>query len=296
MTNDRPPFFVVGTGRSGTTMLRNLLRLHPRVHLPRETHWIPILFNSFGLRRVPVDELIGLVQQVYMAKGRSALERILAEEKIDDGAFSDRLRATLPADGLASIAEFMNGFRRIIGEHRGRDLIGDKTPDYGLCMGTLQAIWPEARFLHIGRDGRDVAMSMSKVLSFRLLAAWGINHWWAIALQRQYEIKLDEADAEIPLERFFELWHSRIMRIRDERNRLRPGTYLEVSYEDLLSRSRETLNRIAEFLEFPEAESWIDASIAQIAGDNLGKNRARPEFRALTERYGEVLAPMGFAV
>src|SRR5262249_23223047 len=159
-------------GRSGTTMFRNLLRLHPRVHLPRETHWIPILFNAFGMRRVPIDELLALIQQVYMAKGRTAMERILQEEKLSVEDVVSQLRTLLPADGLASISQFMGGFYSLIGAHHDAEQVGDKTPDYGLCMTTLQTIWPEARFVHIYRDGRDVAMSMSKVLSFRLLAAW----------------------------------------------------------------------------------------------------------------------------
>lgn len=288
--------FVVGTGRSGTTLLRNLLRLQPCLHLPRETHWIPILYNMFGLRRVPHQELLDTVEQVYMAQGRTALRRILNEGRIKQKPFVSEWLQRLPSDGLADIAQFMNAFYQLLAERHGAVMCGDKTPDYGLCMSTLQVIWPEARFLHVYRDGRDVALSMSQIRSFRLLAAWGINHWWAVAYRKQYEAMLNEALAEQPLERFFNLWHSRLTRIFDERSRVRPGSYMEVEYEVLLRRPRDVLRQIGEFLALPEIGRWIDAAIPQIRNDNLGKNRNDPNHQHLTDRYGDCLAAMGFSV
>jgi hypothetical protein len=172
--------------------------------------------------------------------------------------------------------------------------VGDKTPDYGLCMGLLQSMWPGARFVHLFRDGRDVALSMSKVLSFRLLAAWGVNHWWALAWRKQYEQRMDEALAEQPLERFYNLWRSRVMRIWDESKRLDPGTYLEFRYERLLEQPRETLHRIADFLELPGPDGWIDEAASAIRRDNRNKNLDRPEYHMLTERFGDDLASLGF--
>ena len=56
------PFFVVGTDRSGTTLLRMMLDSHPDLAIPPETHFIPALYKAmhaarkdgslgFGLRR-----------------------------------------------------------------------------------------------------------------------------------------------------------------------------------------------------------------------------------------------------
>lgn len=180
-------FFIVGTGRCGTTLFRKLLRYHTDVYVPKETHWLPILFNSYGLQKIPHRDFFKVLELVYMAKGRTAFERILREEKLDPEGFKKTLQARLSSSGCDTIAEFMNAFYTSIAEHNGASIWGDKTPDYGLCMAMLQRVWPHAKFVHIYRDGRDVAISMSKVLSFRLLAAWDINHWYAIAYKKQYE-------------------------------------------------------------------------------------------------------------
>ena len=41
----------------------------------------------------------------------------------------------------------------------GKRLVGDKTPAYVRSIPTLHDLWPEAKFVHIVRDGRDVALS-----------------------------------------------------------------------------------------------------------------------------------------
>ncbi len=40
---------------------------------------------------------------------------------------------------------------------------GEKTPEYALGMQQIQRMWPDAKFIHVIRDGRDVALSLKKV-------------------------------------------------------------------------------------------------------------------------------------
>jgi len=43
-----PPFFIVGCARSGTSLLRDLLRSHPRLSIPTESHFIPAFYHCYG--------------------------------------------------------------------------------------------------------------------------------------------------------------------------------------------------------------------------------------------------------
>jgi hypothetical protein len=292
--SDNKGFFLVGTGRCGTTMFRKLLSFHPDLYLPKETHWIPILYNSFGLQKVPHVEIFRFLDQVYMAKGRTAIDRILKTEGLDKNKFRKALTARLSPSGEDTIAGFMNAFYSFIAERNGASLWGDKTPDYGLCMSTLQTIWPDAKFVHIYRDGRDVAISMSKVLSFRLLAAWEINHWYAIAYNKQYELRMSAAMSSLPIEKFFELWKSRVSRIFDERDRLRKENYMEIRYENLLGNPLETLTSVSNFLNLPERKNWMNEAAATIRSDNIGKNRDDKDYMKLTRKYADDLIRLGF--
>src|SRR5690606_17498822 len=49
-------------------------------------------------------------------------------------------------------------FKRWVGD-ASVECIGEKTPEHALCIGALDQVFPESRFIHIIRDGRDAAVS-----------------------------------------------------------------------------------------------------------------------------------------
>ncbi len=289
-----PGFFVVGTGRCGSSMVRRLLRGHPDVHIPQETHWIPILHDFFGETEIGAEEFFTTIRSVYMAKGKTAFARVMKQDGLDPERFEAEFSAIIEALPRRRVADIMDAFYVELARRQGASLWGDKTPDYGLCMGLLQRMWPSAKFLHVVRDGRDVALSMSEVLSFRLQAAWRICYWPTVAWEKAYAARLPEAEAEIPMHAFFDLWRRRLVRTRDEASRLPPGSYLEIRYEDLLEAPHPTLDRAASFLGLPAAAGWVEQTVAQVRGDNRKKNSERPEYQELTRRHGEILESLGF--
>ncbi|MGH0034790.1 MAG: sulfotransferase family protein [Myxococcota bacterium] len=289
-----PGFFVVGTGRCGSTLLRKLLRVHPDLHLPKETHWIPILHDFFGAREIEADEFFAAIRSVYMAKGKTAYARILKENATREDDFEAALRPALESLPRRDLASIMDLFYGALARANGASLWGDKTPDYGLCMGLLQRMWPDAKFLHIVRDGRDVALSMSQVLSFQLQVAWGVCYWPSIAWERAYAARLDEARRARPAGEFFELWRRRLLRIRDEAGRLPPSQYMEIEYDGLLADPRATLDRISSFLGLPVQAGWIDTAAGQVRSGDRRKNADDPRYRALGEEHGETLRTLGF--
>jgi hypothetical protein len=293
-TPDWPGLFVVGTGRCGSTLLRKLLRVHPQLHLPKETHWIPILHDFFGGREIEADEFFAVIRSVYMAKGKTAYARILKENDTSEAEFEATLRPEIQALARRDWASIMTVFYSSLARANGATLWGDKTPDYGLCMGLLQRMWPRARFLHIVRDGRDVALSMSQVLSFRLQVAWGVCYWPSIAWEQAFSARLQDARRPRPIDDFFELWRRRLLRIRDEAGRLPPAQYMEVDYDRLLADPRTALDRISGFLELPDEGGWIDTAVDRVRSGDRKKNAENEEYRSLTRSHGAVLHSLGF--
>ena len=287
-------FFIVGTGRCGTSLFKKLLRSHPDVYIPEETHWIPHLFHAYGLLPVRHDDVFRVMESFYMAKGRTSLARILRQNKLDVRDFKRDLISRLSQDGMDTLPAFLTEFYRYFAERNHATIWGDKTPDYGMCMGIIRVLWPQARFIHVVRDGRDVALSMSRNLSFRLQAAWGVNHWWSLAWERHYRKRLWRAKRRMPVDKLFRLWQSRTDRMRDESTRLPSGTYMEVRYEDVLRDPGREVERAAEFLGFPAAGDWVSEAIVMVDRDNLHKNDGDPEHDALTRAHSSDLRRMGF--
>jgi hypothetical protein len=156
------PFFVLGCVRSGTTMLRDVLRLHPNLAAPEETH----LFRwsePFG-----TDGYIRGVTSNPVLKRHRTLDGITEEE------FAAMLRQSNSRADL--YARYMKLYIERRKPHATRWF--DKTPQnvYGAAM--IASSVPHSRFVHIVRDPVNVVASLriGKVMKIdRLLGA--VNYW-----------------------------------------------------------------------------------------------------------------------
>lgn len=143
MTHPAP--FVVGVPRSGTTLLRLLLDAHPELAIPSETGFGLVLAERPGGYATPgelLDRLEALPTWGDLATSRDELTALIAGLPRWDSA--DALRA------------YYRGYAAAHGKPRW----GDKTPMHVEHMPVIAAAFPEARFVHIIRDGRGVLASL----------------------------------------------------------------------------------------------------------------------------------------
>ena len=203
-----PAPFVVGATRSGTTLLRLMLDAHPELAIPSETHFIPELVRARDKHGATPDRMIELLTS----------HRRWGDFQIE----SSELRASweeLEGAGRLDGPEAVRAFYRIYGAKQGGPpRWGDKTPGYVKQMREIQEYLPEARFIHLIRDGRDVALSV---------------------LKQSFGPETVEAAAQ--------KWRDRILRGRAQRPYL--GFYMEVKFEDVITDTEATLRRICEFVE-----------------------------------------------
>ena len=123
--------FVVGAPRSGTTWLQQLLLVHPLIATGGESHifceGLPAIFDNFAY----ADETSHL--STWVAED----ELLTAARAFCDAVFGAQLKGSRP----------------------GAEVILEKTPNHRLQAGLQAKIYPDARYVHIVRDGRDVAAS-----------------------------------------------------------------------------------------------------------------------------------------
>ncbi len=146
-----PYVFIVGCSRSGTTLLQRLINAHSQIAITPESHWICRLFKQDrGLTQegVVTPELIPLLLEdlnpgfVRLNIGQEELLKLLA------------------SDRPVHYAAFISGIFDVYGKAKGKELVGNKTPGFVRKIRTLHALWPQARVVHLVRDGRDVCLSM----------------------------------------------------------------------------------------------------------------------------------------
>ncbi len=140
------PIFIVGCPRSGTTLLRNLLRSHPQLTFPSESHFIPLFYRAYGHPRTERDAVALAARILRLQWFRQWHVRIEAGEFAPDRTFQ------------AVTCRLFEAWARKEGKHRW----GDKTPHYVEEIPVLAELFPAGRIIHIIRDGRDVALSWLK--------------------------------------------------------------------------------------------------------------------------------------
>jgi Sulfotransferase family len=145
-----PAFFVVGVGRSGTTLARAILTGHPDLCVPPETGFLPTLlrlrpvwWGSDGLRA-------GLFTRLVFANGR--LRRA--------GLTPDRLHELLSARPPGTPAESVTRIYEMFLEADGAQRVGDKTPSYVEHVPQLSGAFPSAQFIHMVRHPLDTVASL----------------------------------------------------------------------------------------------------------------------------------------
>ena len=137
------PFFIVGCPRSGTTLLRDLLRSHPRLTIPTESHFIPDFYRTFG---DPASD----------AEAWHVASRILTLPRISRWGI-----ALDPGDvaGCRSFAEVARRLFEVWAKSQGKPRWGDKTPHYVREIPLLMRLFPDEQVIHVIRGRRDVALS-----------------------------------------------------------------------------------------------------------------------------------------
>ncbi|MFQ5352993.1 MAG: sulfotransferase, partial [Candidatus Binatia bacterium] len=141
------PVFIVGCPRSGTTLLRNLLRAHPNLAIPDESHFIPAFYRKFG-DPATSEEAIRIARDILRLQ-------FIVEWDLD-------LNAQAFA-GCRSFREIVDRLFSAWAAAKGKPRWGDKTPHYARHMPLLAELFPQCRIIHILRDGRDVALSWLRI-------------------------------------------------------------------------------------------------------------------------------------
>ena len=206
-----PVPFVVGVGRSGTTLLRLMLDSHPDLAIPPETHFLnPLIQASGRLRWSPKTAARTLVRDErrrWNDFGLTEEELVEAYQQINPFNTTDAVR----------------GFYFLYASKFGKHRWGDKTPDYIRKMKKLQNHIPEARFIHVIRDGRDAGLSQNKRV-----------------------IKRGKRDP-VPAREMARRWRKRIVKSRLDAEEVEH--YIEVRYEDMITDTEGVLRRVCDHIE-----------------------------------------------
>lgn len=299
--------FIVGTGRCGSTLLSRMIAEHP------STLSVFEFFNGLDMtRRFSSEAATGAEFAELFSQEHPFLTMVLkrgyeveevtypfgpnARYSREDGVpwilVSMLPRLTDNPDSLFDeTVAFASGLpRQQLAEHYRQlfEWLGErlKRPhwiersgssiDY---LGSLHKLYPQARFLHIHRDGHETALSMREHAAYRLAisllyqlstdAAPSIEELGTIDPGRSSDATdsiTQMIESRPPVEYFGRYWTQELVHGVRALAGLNADQYLEVRFEELIAKPQGVLRDISDFFELGEHDGWRDRAAALIRG------------------------------
>ena len=227
-----PYVFFLGCPRSGTTLLQRLGNAHPLLAVINEIQWVP----KWWERRAGVAP-DGTVTTELVRK-------LLAHRRFPRLELQPQRVAELVREGEPKpYARFVRELFDLHGEIKGKRLVGEKSPTYVRHLPTLHELFPEARVVHLLRDGRDVALSaLDWKKGERILGrspTWKDDPLTTAALWWEWHVRLGrEAAGLLGSERYHELFYESLV-AEPERECMRLCTFLGIAYDATMLRFHE---------------------------------------------------------
>jgi len=286
--SDSSPIFIGGAGRSGTTLVVDMIGLHPRISPIYETDFVIQLIDLlFTGKQLPLQKFVASLTHCMDEWTRPLPLRPhnkREHERYHHGPHhilfdrSFALDRTITFASALKRGEVEAGFRdfltALFAEHcrlDGKPRWANKTPAYVHHLPLLQKLFPAMRFVHCIRDGRDVACSV-------MTRPWGPKTvpeaatWWATKVQDGVTFA--------------------------EQN---PDQCLEVRFEDFLLEPRKTLDRVFCWLGEPACSDEIlrhyQDGVVRLEPDRIGEwdRRFSPTDREeFDEVAGQLLDHFGY--
>ena len=271
-----PVFFIVGFAKSGTSWLTRILDAHPEILCRGEG----IFFGrgtDLGARR-------GLLTptSLYGALADSEYLRAWVEGSIwTRGDDVDRHLTNLTRIAI----EYFLGEKLSVS---GKRIVGDKTPFVTEdSLEEIKLILPQAKVIHIVRDGRDIAVSAMHHIWNHAVDAGGHLDMKPeeIAKRDRYrkdpQAFLDSGESIFDEDRlrkgFAEGWRNMTAKAVDEGPALLGENYTVVRYEDLLERPVREVGRLLRFLDADDSDETVERCVEATSFERMAKRKRGEE-------------------
>ena len=296
--------FVVGTSRCGSTLLSRMLSQNERALSVFE--FFSGIDSFFRFRTDPVagDELAARLSEdhpmltMVLKRGHDVPEVVypfgapgmrydrgdripwtlaIALARISDtpDALFDEMLAFASSRPVQKLSVHYREILEFLTQRTGKSFWIERSGSSIEFIGVFKEFFPEARFVHLHRDGREAALSMREYTVLRLAVAvmngllgdHEYSHDGLEALERRDPEAIDRMIASRPpIELFGRYWSQQIEDGAKAREGLDPSDIFDVRFEDLVTKPEPTLRDIADFLEIERDGGWMEAAVGLVKG------------------------------
>jgi hypothetical protein len=218
--NNPTMLFIVGRGRSGTSLLQTILNTHPEISVAPESQFIMFLRKRYQNVKWGDDRIKKFAKDLW-------LEERMQNWHLDPVKLEKELLEIENPD-FAKVCHHVYQNYAKTKNKQDIKIVGDKNPHYALYIGHLMKLYPDAKFIHMVRDPRDT------ILSYK-------------------EVNFD-SDNTATLAHRWNIYNRAILNFKNKIG----ANYQLVTFEKLLQHPEETLTNICQFLNFEYYPEMLD--------------------------------------
>ena len=248
--------FVVGNSRSGTTMTGRILNRHSSVFTFNELHFFEQIWQESNANKTyEIDAAIKLLTLLF------SLQRDGYFFHFENPAYQPESQKIIDSLGYpgkkCTSAEIFKAFLKYEAALHLKTRTCEQTPRNVYYIDNIRSLYPEAKFIHIIRDPRDVMISQK-------------NRW----KRRKFNANKNNVTLFNTVRQWVNYHPITIMKLWQgankviERNKNNPN-FLSVRYEDILISPEAECKKICQFLEINFESNMLQ--VPQI-GSSLGKD------------------------
>ena len=298
--------FVVGTGRCGSTLLSRMLATSPEMAslfeffngLPGDRRFAKGLVQGRDVWEVvsrphPFVTMVTSrgheVEEVCYPFGQPGkrfgkdddvpwlLVSMLPRLTDDPDRLFDESRTFLEAQPSKTMPEHYRAYFEWLARQCGKTMWNERSGSSIEYLPALSTAFPDARFVHLHREGEEASLSMREHAAFRLAISivYGLDPEVDLATALSAVTPVEGRDDPVArmlarrphAAHFGTFWSDQLATGFRGVAQLRPEQYMEVSFEDLVDRPGVTMRRIATFFEMDlERDGWIERAASMVRG------------------------------
>jgi hypothetical protein len=268
MQNNQNPVFILGSPRSGTSLMREILRHHPTVFVPvEETRF---MYRIWGNRYI-INKKLGSNPK------KNEIAKMLRNVALVDIFRNEDQWGGMPINQIANqiknkydspkAMDILNGLMDAGLKEYNKTLWGEKTPEHTLMVDQLYKLFPKAYFIFMIRDGREVTASLYKR-----------NNLKRPCLSR---LLLSAAT--------WKIYARTIMNF--QKSNLKAAS-LTVKLEDLTSNPEKNMVKICDFLSIPYNKKMLEFTYSNSAyEDQKLKQRNKTGISPVHSKWKQIILP-----
>ncbi len=245
--------FMIGMGRSGTTLLTNMLNSHPRLVSTPENEFILFAQRSYRDKDFGDESVVRRFLRLFDYNFHTEPSIWVPGEKIKEDI------KALEEKSFTNVCKLTYLNNPFAGQKENVACVIDKNPVYSLHVRTLNRLFPSAKYIVMVRDYRDNVLSRKK-FAYRPTSVFELGVSWNFYYQ---EILENAEFLGIPMH--------------------------IVRYEDLVSQPEETLRKLCTYLEVPFDAAMLDHKAkASEMKRHLQENTSGEKFKKVMEMHGNL--------